>query len=125
MTFYRVIAGCASRVGRDGCCPMDPQSDDAALREKAREVVRAGRLPNRRPDRTWGGSGGGADCTICGTPVKSDELEFEIEFAGSRKGSVADTYHVHIRCFRAWEFERNNAGSPPPVSSAYPPRDKA
>jgi hypothetical protein len=81
-------------------------SDEWTLREKAREVIRAGKLPNRRPDRTWGGPGVGADCTICGAPVKRDEAEFEIEFAGNGQGSGLRTYHVHVRCFAAWEFER-------------------
>jgi hypothetical protein len=81
-------------------------SDECTPREKAREVIQAGKLPNRRPDRMWGGPGVGADCTICGAPVKRDEVEFEIEFAGSGQGSGLHTYHVHVRCFAAWEFER-------------------
>ena len=31
--------------------------DEQILREKAREAVRSGKLPARRPDRTWGGPG--------------------------------------------------------------------
>ena len=27
--------------------------DETVLRAKAREVIRAGKLPSRRPDRTW------------------------------------------------------------------------
>jgi hypothetical protein len=81
-------------------------SDECALRDKAREVVQAGRLPNRRPDRTWGGPGVGADCAICSVPVKSDEVEFEIEFGRNDDDPDLEKYHVHIRCFAAWEFER-------------------
>jgi hypothetical protein len=38
--------------------------------------------------------------------VTRDQLEVAIEFA--RTGSVPglDTYHLHLRCFAAWEFER-------------------
>jgi hypothetical protein len=54
----------------------------------------------------WGGPGVGADCTICNAPVKRDELEFEIEFARDGDDLGASMYHVHIRCFAAWEFER-------------------
>lgn len=90
--------------------PVHDPGDEAVLREKAREVVQAGTLPNRRPDRTWGGSGIGADCTVCGTPVKHDELEFEIEFARNGDNPHLDTYHLHVRCFQAWQVERNNAG---------------
>jgi hypothetical protein len=38
--------------------------------------------------------------------VKRDELEFEIEFARDGDDPAASTYHVHIRCFAAWQFER-------------------
>ena len=82
--------------------------DECTLREKAREVIQGGELPNRAPDRIWGGPGAGDDCTICHAPVKCDELEFEIEFTRDGDHPGLDTYHVHIRCFAAWEFERHN-----------------
>ena len=80
--------------------------DEAFLREKARAVVQAGKLPARRPDRTWGGPGVGAPCAVCELPVTQNEMEFEIQFA--HDGGL-DKFHVHIRCFAAWEFERRNA----------------
>jgi hypothetical protein len=66
--------------------------DEKILREKAREVVAAGQLPSRHPDRTWGGPGVGAPCAVRELPVQFSEVEFEIQFA--RDG------------FAAWEFER-------------------
>ena len=39
--------------------------DEHVLREKARAVVHDGQLPARQPDRTWGGPGVGAPCTVC------------------------------------------------------------
>lgn len=83
-------------------------SDDCVLREKAREVIQAGKLPNRPPERTWGGPGVGAKCTICTMSVKRDELEFEIEFARNGNEDTQNTYHFHIRCFAAWQHEREN-----------------
>ena len=80
--------------------------NEIVLREKARAVVQAGKLPARRPDRTWGGPGVGAPCTICELPVTKDELEFEIEFARNGDNPGLDKYHIHVRCFAAWEFER-------------------
>lgn len=77
--------------------------DNNSLREKACEAMRAGRMPNRRPARTWGGPGGGARCAICGAPVKQDEVEFEIEFAND--AASRDERHVHVACFAAWEIE--------------------
>jgi hypothetical protein len=73
------------------------------LREKARDVTQAGKLPNRRPDRMWGGPSGGADCAICSVPVKRDELELEIEFVRTGDDPGLDIHHVHVRCFAAWE----------------------
>jgi hypothetical protein len=85
-------------------------SDECILREKARELIQAGTLPNRRPDRTWGGPGSGADCSICSAPVGPDEVEFEIEFDRNGDAPGPSNYHVHLRCFAAWEVERRNLG---------------
>jgi len=80
--------------------------DEQALREKAREVLKSGKLPNRRPDRTWGGHGVNAPCSVCGLPVTPQQIEFEIQFARDGDNPGLDKFHVHIRCFAAWEFER-------------------
>ena len=87
--------------------------DEVILREKAREAVRHGKLPSRRPDRTWGGPGVGAACAICEQPVTKSELEFEIQFTHDGGDPGLDKFHVHIRCFAAWEFERQNADEAP------------
>jgi hypothetical protein len=81
--------------------------DESTLRAKAREVVRTGRLPNRRPDRMWGGPGVGASCTICGDAVTKTQLEFEIQFAIDGAEPGLEKFHTHVRCFSAWVFERS------------------
>lgn len=86
--------------------------DEIILRAKAREAVRAGKLPSRRPDRTWGGPGVGARCTICGEPVTKDQLEFQVEWAHDGAEPGLDRFHIHVRCFAAWEFERTDGGAP-------------
>jgi hypothetical protein len=86
--------------------------DEARLREQAREVIQTGKLPARAPDRTWGGPGVGAACSVCTRPVTKDELEFEIQFARDGDNPGLDKFHVHIRCFAAWEFERQKAAPP-------------
>jgi len=55
----------------------------------------------------WGGPGVGADCAVCGLPVTREQLEFEIEFARNGDNPGLDQFHVHLRCFAAWELERN------------------
>ena len=85
--------------------------DEPRLREKARAAVQSGKMPSRSPDRTWGGPGVGAACAVCGRPVTKDQLEFEIQFARDGDNPGLDKFHVHVRCFAAWEFERNKPGS--------------
>ena len=81
--------------------------DEDILRAKARAVVQQGKLPSRSPDRVWGGPGVGAPCAVCDLPVTRSEKEFQIEFEQDGGGGL-DKFHVHIRCFAAWEFERRH-----------------
>jgi hypothetical protein len=84
--------------------------EESGLRAKVQARLRSGRLPNRRPDRTWGGPGVGTACSVCDLPVTKDEMELEIQF--SRDGDNPGlTHHLHIRCFAAWEFERRRDGT--------------
>jgi len=76
-------------------------ADDCALRDKAREAMEQARLPARQPDRMLGGLGSSATCALCGIELKRDEMELEIEL-------MRDRYHLHPRCFIAWELERED-----------------
>ena len=82
--------------------------DEAVLRQQARAAIQSGKVPSQRPDRTWGGPGVGARCAICERPVGRDELEFEVQFAHDGDSPGLDKFHLHLRCFAAWEFERTN-----------------
>lgn len=93
-------------------------SDEQTLRLKAREAMAAGRLPQRRPKRMWGGPGIDAPCAICFEPVKRDELGFELEFAPDHEDTGEGDCHVHLRCFAAWEFERRHQENGPRAKAA-------
>lgn len=80
--------------------------DEDRLREQAKEAIRSGRLPTRLQDRMWGGPGLGARCPVCELTVTKDQLEMQIEFGRNGSDPGIDTYHLHVRCFAAWEFER-------------------
>jgi hypothetical protein len=85
--------------------------DEPLLREQARNAIRKGHMPLRHPDRTWGGPGAGEPCAVCERPITKDQLELEIQFA--RAGGATprmDKFHLHIRCFAAWELERTKPG---------------
>ena len=45
-------------------------------------------------------------CAICELPATRDEMEFEVQFARDGDNPGLDKFHVHVRCFAAWEFER-------------------
>jgi hypothetical protein len=91
-------------------------ADETARRHKAREAIAAGVLPNRAPARTWGGKGVGAQCTICGEAITTQEIEFELEFGVDPP--VREHYRLHMRCFAAWEFERASmSGTRHPIAA--------
>jgi hypothetical protein len=80
--------------------------DDGLLREKARVAIRAGDLPNRLPDRIWGGPATTGRCAICGEPTTGAQgsMEFELVFAGDQPGCERSC-SVHPQCLRVFERE--------------------
>ena len=77
------------------------------LHQQARAAIQSGKLPRRVPDRTWGGPGVGVACPVCGLPVSQQEMEFEMELAHGGSNPGRDKFfHVHLKCYAAWEFER-------------------
>lgn len=86
--------------------------DETILRAKAQEAIRTGKLPSRRPDRTWGGPGVGVVCTVCDEAVTKDQLEIQVEFSRDGRSPGLDIFHIHVLCFAAWEFERHEDGGP-------------
>lgn len=85
-------------------------TDETILREKARAAILNAALPRRLPDRTWGGPVVGAPCSVCGEPVRRDQMEFEVQFEHDGATPGLDKFHIHVRCFAAWEFERGTLG---------------
>jgi hypothetical protein len=95
--------------------------DEPIIRGKAREAISSGKLPTAQPSRTYSYRSAGVTCAVCGDSVPSGEMEFELEFRASpapdgqsprdalqRLNERPDVrrYHLHHRCFAAWEFER-------------------
>jgi hypothetical protein len=73
---------------------------DTNLDNSVKEAIESGRFPLCRPNRQWGGRGGGAQCSICRGRIGADALELELEFDAS--GAVT-SHHVHVACYGAWE----------------------
>jgi hypothetical protein len=76
--------------------------DECALRERAREAIDRGALPRVKPNRTYGGPGSAKACAVCGVVVQRSEMEIELEFT-RQEGAPSDCYHLHPRCFAAWD----------------------
>ena len=90
--------------------------DESFLRDKARECVEQRKLPNRKPDRMWGGKGlGDSSCVVCDLTVSRDEVELEIEFDVIGRTPRVVFHHVHVRCFAAWELVRTKVDGHPPI----------
>ena len=84
--------------------------DDVILRANAREAIQSGTLPATKPSRTWGGPGSRTPCALCREPVRPSQMEMEIEYRRDGATRGLDNYHLHLRCFAAWECERESGG---------------
>ena len=101
-------------------------SDEAVLRDQARTAMHSGRLRSCSPEHMWGGPGSCACCAVCGQPLKQDELELELQFPPDHDGRTLCNRHLHIGCFKAWEWVASRAWeregqSPELVTSDQPP----
>ncbi len=85
--------------------------EEIELRYKIRKALATRALPDRRPERMWGGSGSGADCVLCGEPVTVQQTELELEYTDPARGVASYTVHVH--CFSVWEIERASVSGKP------------
>ncbi len=80
--------------------------NEKEIRALAREVLKAGKLPVCDPDRTWGGHGADMPCAVCGQRIARDQVEYELQFSRDGANPALDRFHLHLRCFSAWEMER-------------------
>ena len=84
---------------------------EASLREKARRHLQHGLIPNAVPRRVYGGLGIGARCHMCSLPVRHDQSEIELQFfRDAVEKPYLAVFHLHTRCYAAWELERTELG---------------
>jgi len=71
--------------------------DENFLRDKVREAMQARKLPNRFPDRLFGGGPTGGRCAFC---EESTHGGMEVELVFTDNGQRGQTtYYAHPRCF--------------------------
>ena len=68
-----------------------------SLRDRVRLNLANGTLFRIDPE-VWAGSPSGRDCTVCGNPIRANEVEYEITRPG---GNV----YTHIPCWAIWREE--------------------
>ena len=81
-------------------------SNEQRIRALARAILHAGLMPRRDPEGTWGGMGIDVPCAICGELIGPDQATYELQFRREGKADALDRFHLHLRCFAAWEMER-------------------
>jgi len=61
------------------------------LRLRARILIEDGVLPGSFPEQTWGGYGAGEPCSLCGQPIKQNDVEYEVEDRSGEKTARPNT----------------------------------
>jgi hypothetical protein len=84
--------------------------DERSLRQQVREAIRAGHLPDRLPDKLFGGIATGAVCAVCGESV-ADGMEVELVFTDDGRNGRS-ICQVHPRCLSVFESEITDAPAP-------------
>jgi hypothetical protein len=95
--------------------------NESLLREMAREAILSGKMATRRQDLLLGAHGSGEACAVCWEPIPHDQAELEVEFNQHSVPPGLVTYHLHPRCFAAWEFERTHVDGASSKACSGPP----
>jgi hypothetical protein len=77
--------------------------DQAEIRRRIRERLDNGALLGTRYARIRGGTGAGVACAECDDPIRSDDLEIEVQFP-TPTGVTGRRFHP--LCLAIWELER-------------------
>ena len=51
---------------------------------------------------------------MCDVPVETNEMEFQTQYAPDGGAPYFDVYHLHVRCYSAWELVRTKVDGHPP-----------
>ena len=73
---------------------------EAELRRRAREAMGRGRLPPSPATPIWGGRGSGLPCVVCGSPIQSEDIEYEIVGENG-----VEVFRFHLPCHTVWQSE--------------------
>jgi len=89
-------------------------SSDDELGRLAKQRIKAGELPCNASRRMWGSRGTGAPCSLCGRPIRLEDVEYEVEIP---EAEVADAeaaqvvLRFHLACHAVWQSECVRVGN--------------
>jgi hypothetical protein len=72
--------------------------------EKVREKLKTGRLPTFKPEKLYGGHGGGLLCSACDQPILPAQIQYEFDVPDG------GTFRFHVGCLGLWEGELMKSG---------------
>ena len=70
--------------------------EEGAIRQRIKTMVQTGELPCEEPEATWGSNGDGHRCAGCREPIRSDEIEYEVNLSSGMR------IRLHRRCHAIW-----------------------
>jgi hypothetical protein len=80
--------------------------DERALRRRAQTQLKRGALPRRAPQAIHTRTATDHVCGVCGEPIGSGDIEWELSFALPRRPEPM-IVRLHAPCLAAWEVERS------------------
>jgi hypothetical protein len=73
---------------------------EAALRQRVRELLATGQLPVMAPVQVAAGYGHGRLCVACDRPVTNNEVEYEFDESATDRRLC-----FHSSCYSVWQSE--------------------
>jgi len=89
-------------------------SNDDELGRLAKQRIQAGELPCNPSRRMWGSRGTGAPCSLCGRPIRFEDVEYEVEapdYGAGQVGGAERVLRFHLACHSVWQSECTRAGN--------------
>jgi hypothetical protein len=82
--------------------------DDLTIRRRVREIIATGELPCDDRAGLWGGMGRGTQCGACAEPIRTGQVEYEVNLRSGQKILMHPPCHAIWleECERAWPAKR-------------------
>ena len=76
-----------------------PPISESEIRTIVRQLIETGRLPVLLVHNVDGGYGSERSCRICGEPILTTQVEYEVREGSPARGAF------HMKCYAIWQLE--------------------